>query len=303
MKEPQSTQKTLLTKSDKLLDFYEKLEDRLATLEKLAKDGKLTTTQIDFMAPSEKYDIYRGDLSFALTKDLRKSIGYTNKKDYVQVWIGICHGWAAASLVEKRPDRIAVIKSKTLKYKIKFYPHDIKALLSYFHSGQAEEANVLLGQPCRDYTGMRKGCSDIDPYSFQEFIVRSMKEKAKLVIDLDPGTSIWNQPIETYSLKEESVEKHKQGLRKSYTLTLKYGKESSPNHKIGGDIIKEAVYLYAIETNSRGKVIDSYWLEGSFQEPDFLWTPAKALGRDSKMRNSMLEVKDLYSLVNAYWSK
>jgi hypothetical protein len=50
----------------------------------------------------------------------------------VAPWMGICHGWAVASISMERPLHAVKVKSWNDQYTLTFFPSDIKALSSLF---------------------------------------------------------------------------------------------------------------------------------------------------------------------------
>lgn len=117
---------------------------------KLSEAYSLEQNQLDRLAPSEKYDLALGDLSFNLTHRLwdfsskwgqEKEFAYITKaaipENYVLakknkligLWEGICHGWAVAATVIPRPSRTVELQMPNGKY-LRFFPEDIKALTS-----------------------------------------------------------------------------------------------------------------------------------------------------------------------------
>ena len=56
------------------------------------------------LSPSEKYDLTMGDEQFSLTNQ-QKLEGSKNLGDDhdVESWMGICHGWAAGSVMAPKP--------------------------------------------------------------------------------------------------------------------------------------------------------------------------------------------------------
>lgn len=85
-----------------------------------------------FLSPSEKYDLIVGDLNFALTQSMwAQGKEYYDIDGKVEEWMGLCHGWAPASIVEPRPVRIVEVMSPDQKWKVVFNPSEIKGLVSY----------------------------------------------------------------------------------------------------------------------------------------------------------------------------
>ena len=84
------------------------------------------------LSPSEKYDLYLGDLDFTLLSEEKGQIMKTVKvprynKDFkIPEWEGLCHAWAPATIHYKNPEPVEVIGR--LGHVIPFGSSDIKAL-------------------------------------------------------------------------------------------------------------------------------------------------------------------------------
>ena len=82
------------------------------------KAYELKNFNLAALSPSEKYDLYLGDLDFTLTryerqrtqvlKTVKGSPEY-NKKFKIPEWEGLCHAWAPATIHYKNPEPVEVI--------------------------------------------------------------------------------------------------------------------------------------------------------------------------------------------------
>ena len=82
------------------------------------KAYQLKNFNLAALSPSEKYDLYLGDLDFTLTryerqrtqvlKTVKGSPEY-NKKFKIPEWEGLCHAWAPATIHYKNPEPVEVI--------------------------------------------------------------------------------------------------------------------------------------------------------------------------------------------------
>src|SRR5207245_2002266 len=94
-------------------------------------------------SPAEKYDLTVDDESFTLTNE-QKSEGKSQLQPNgdVEEWMGICHGWALASISVPKPMR-SVDYAGT-----KWFPQDIRALASLsWANGRSDFA--MLGGRCQ----------------------------------------------------------------------------------------------------------------------------------------------------------
>ena len=82
------------------------------------------------MSAAEKYDLLVGDNAFTLTrKMISAGAPYADEKGNVETWMGLCHGWAPASIMVPRPSHTIRTKASDGR-EIVFYPSDLKALAS-----------------------------------------------------------------------------------------------------------------------------------------------------------------------------
>jgi len=114
--------------------------------DRFAADLLRNSSSLDDLSPAEKYDILVGntvcptpadrelnnwnDRCFGFTKrSLRPGKGYWDEQKQVEGWMGICHGWAPASYMERTPYTSVNVVSAD-GFPMKFFPSDIKALAS-----------------------------------------------------------------------------------------------------------------------------------------------------------------------------
>jgi len=254
----------------------------LWTLLKSVASKLLPKSWIDKWSPAEKLDILMGDVkgdrAFPLTNFLKKEgLAYirgdvevkTNKKTgeiekilsqtkTVPLWMGKCHGWAAASTVVPK-----VIKGITLKspsgQEVYFHPDDIRGLITLQYS-QSPVASLFVGSRCNkkletdnpsekiaihEPTGAiwDDACFDNNPRTFHHVIANQVGiRKKSVVIDATLDAEVWNHPVREYSsiyfnldTMEEtySVEKAKvaYGRKKDQLLGLRNEKWSEAHTK------------------------------------------------------------------------
>ncbi len=162
------------------------------------------------LAPSEKYDLMMGDMSFDLTHRVwnfaetwgeEKKWGFLSSIDLpagfripkanklMALWEGICHGWALAAGAYPRPEKTVTFTLPNGK-KVPFYPDDIKALVSLLFANSVVQDNVLS-------EGYR--CNNKSPKQdeFGRFIDEMPKKEGEQLLprcaDVHPG--IWHASI------------------------------------------------------------------------------------------------------------
>lgn len=61
--------------------------------------------------------------------------------------MGICHGWAPASMLYSRPQKDVVMVAGDGRTKIKFYADDVRGLLALKHASTQND-NLFVGGRC-----------------------------------------------------------------------------------------------------------------------------------------------------------
>ncbi len=140
-------------------------------LEQLPKVMDMSEKELAKLAPSEKYDLLMGDMSFDLTNRVwqftedwgnNKKWGFLSSIEIPEgyrlpksnrlmaLWEGICHGWAVAAGVYPRPEKTVEVRLPNGK-RLPFYPDDIKALISLFYANSNVQDQVIVeGYRCDD---------------------------------------------------------------------------------------------------------------------------------------------------------
>ena len=171
------------------------------------------------MAPSEKYDFFAGDEKFTLTEaNWRAGRAYYDVDGKVESWMGICHGWAAASYMEPRPSHTVRVKSLTSGQGVEFLPDDVKALVSLrwaygavvdkdtgapatrFAGGRCDEKN-----PKKDVETGRiidPECFDLNPAVWHLIITNRVgREHRPFIMDATYDYEVWNHPVTSYTFR------------------------------------------------------------------------------------------------------
>lgn len=162
--------------------------------------------QIDAWAPSEKYDLSVNDLGFTLTREQKEEGAlFADEEGNVESWMGLCHGWAAAAIMAPKPVK-SVQAWGPEGSKIRFFPHDIRALTSLAWAN-GDYSSSFVGTRCNRKTpelsenGRVKDseCFDNNPASFHLALGNMIGlEKASFVMDAAFDYQVWNQPIKGY---------------------------------------------------------------------------------------------------------
>ena len=273
--------------------------------------SRYTKSNIEFLSPSERFDLLLSDNKFSLTKSMwAQGEKYFNANGSVERWMGICHGWAAASFMVKRPQKKITVKSFDGKLDIPFYPSDIKALASLLWASSRFET-LFVGGRCRSKfpelddndRPLSKDCLDNNPSTFHLALINRVgKQKKSFIMDATFDYEVWNQPVVSYSFEYfnpqtekvgslESSILNKKDFRKDkfensrssdakfilgINLTVNYGVETSPQQlefdNESHDQLSSANYQYDLEIDNNGKIIGGEW--HTEEHPDFLWLPS-----------------------------
>jgi hypothetical protein len=289
-------------------------------LSPLLRIGSANPKKYDTLSPAEKYDLLVGDSGRSLTAAALKSgKRYYDSEKKVAYWMGICHGWAAASYMTPRPSKEITVTAVDGITKINFYPSDIKALSSFlwanakYHSrfagGRCDQVN-----PKKNKYGriIDQNCFDTNPGTWHLSVVNQIGiSQRSLIMDSTYDHEVWNQPIYSYeysyfnpstlkatknlneaavplrTLKKDKYREYRSPKTVSVVgvaMTLIYMAETHPkkalNDNPSADRKIKVTYLYDLELDSTGNIIGGEWYQNA--HPDFLWSPDKGIRLLSK---------------------
>ncbi|WP_141732014.1 hypothetical protein [Oligoflexus tunisiensis] len=143
------------------------------------------------LSPAEKYDIYRGDFTYATVKSERTRTGilqtlrdHPSYKDdkTIETWFGLCHAWAPATVMFKEPAAISVTSKDQIK--VDFGASDIKALLTHMIDVDdgTTRFNTFMGVRCNSDIS-QTNASRLDREIFGQLEANN-NEKVEEAIDL-----------------------------------------------------------------------------------------------------------------------
>jgi hypothetical protein len=268
---------------------------------------------IDTLSPSEKYDILVGDSGFLLTQtQWNQGKPYYDRDGKVERWMGICHGWAPAAFMLKRPQHSVPVMGPDGQVKLKFYPSDIKALASLLWATTKTPVSFLGGrcndkEPKKDEVGriISQDCFDTNPGTWHLTVVNQIGvDKKSMVIDATFDYEVWNQPLVSYSysyfnpetlktstnleqskvslsdFSKDKFKKYRGPDAKSVVgiiMQVQYMMEVHPSTEETdseqNDNVVTARYMYDLELDKNDKIIGGEWYNN--KHPDFLWRPTK----------------------------
>lgn len=200
-------------------------------------------------APFEKYDLFaEGTYPGSLThwaENPKNNAVFDSTAEY---WLGYCHAWANAALLEPAPVPSAIGK-------VFFAVGDKKGLLTAAH---ADDLQVY-------------ATCDNDPAVFHRYILEYIGEqKIGIAADLDAGEEIWSHPIYQYDgMLNPSSSFDEVMLNIVYSDDINI---DSPDHV--GTVAKTAAYHYRLYKDENGDYTGGEWLGDSIADhPDAVWVP------------------------------
>lgn len=157
-------------------------------------------------SPAEKYDLTVGDSEFTLTNEQkREGRGFVGNDGNVEPWIGLCHGWAAASLFVPAP-KVPVHAIGLGGYAVIWYPDDIRAMATLAWAMGGYRSNFIGGrcnaQKPETYANGRlvqQDCFDTNPATFHLALGTFLGvAEVPFLADASFDYEVWNQPILSY---------------------------------------------------------------------------------------------------------
>ena len=279
--------------------------------------SKLTDAKIRTLSPAEKFDLFKGDANWTLTKLERdRTQVMTNKK--IARWWGLCHAWAPATIMYDSPDMV-IMKSKGGK-DIPFYASDIKALLTYnIHLFGKNKKTHFMGSRCnvslpKFLKGLTLGllseerylnlvrneeCNDMDPGAVHVALTNLIgKKKLGFVMDKTRGAEVWNQGVYAYDSHIEKTSKWRKltwrGLKvrgKVHRVRTKVTWVNEIGHvlkRVNPDKgLRPLIYKYDLYEDEDGDIIGGKWRQTT--RPDFFWRI-----EDPGIHDMMVGLGDLY---------
>jgi hypothetical protein len=264
--------------------------------------------EFNHLSPSEKYDLLLGLGTENLTKSSwAEGEAYYKEYGTVETWMGLCHGWSAASMMMPNPEKRVAIKTNIGT--LEFNPSDIKALGTLLWAKGQFNTRFVGGRcnlkgPAVDQMGRPKepDCLDNNPGTWHLAIVNQIGVfDRSFVMDATYDYQVWNQPvygyeytyynpktnIESKTLAEAIIKisdwqtdarKTVRATEAKYLVGIKmrvtYVSENSPNAtEFQESKFSNAEYLYDLELDSQNKIIGGEWY--SLNHPDFLWVADK----------------------------
>jgi hypothetical protein len=227
------------------------------------------------IGPLRKYDALTG-LQAAGWEARHKS------PSRAEAWFGYCHAWSAASLLEREPRqpiRAFGMAGRSLPLGI----GDQKGLLTICH--YSDPSNVF-GKRYEGKSG--DDFQDIYPDVLWKQLRFHLKQRGvPLVLDIDPGPSVWNYPVFHYRVSHRPLGS---GGRMLGRMELLMADDAvAPNHV--GTKLKRQVYQFTFQVRQGALMIGSGRWHGASRKwhPDFAWYPTGVKPENPHIRYAMVK--------------
>lgn len=216
-----------------------------------------------------------------------------------QYWEGFCHLWSPAGL---DPNSAFIIAMDKIYANVPFGIGDLKELTTYNYT---DSDAIFVGK--RNYGGdSKKASENLDPVDLLTVFDSNVGPgKDGVVLDIDPGAEVWNQPF--YSWKRTSKELTgdarkggPRGYKHTYEVSLhtEYAKEGEYAYR-GDTYLYELNWKMKVWTDKDGKIMKSSWIKDQSDKiPDFAWIPnvknqSENYKRLMKIAKDGISVKDI----------
>lgn len=157
-------------------------------------------------SPAEKWDLTVGDTDFTLTQQ-QKAAGarYRDETGDVAGWMGLCHGWAAASIAVPRPERpVDFVGASGVK--ISWLPDEVRSMVTLAWAN-AEIPTNYVGGRCDEKNAAtypngrlrQPECFDTNPSTFYLALGNLLgRQGSSFIMDISFDYQVWNQPVVAY---------------------------------------------------------------------------------------------------------
>lgn len=211
----------------------------------------------EILGPLKKYDALTGRKAEAW----ERTNNPTNPN--LPQWYGLCHGWAASSVMEIEPKTLLRSGNQTLSV------GDQKGWLAVCHD---DDVANFYGDRYGDGVG-NEDRQDIAPDELWMVLRRHIKEQGvPIILDLEPGEQVWNYPAFAYKIEHRPVSSGSpihQG-----TISIWFADDAVPKDFVG---LKRVFQRYRFQVEMRGDSVvmgTGKWIGESVKNhPDFAWFP------------------------------
>ncbi len=223
----------------------------------------------------------------------------------VPLWWGICHAWAAASILHEEPQHAVVHNGVT------FNVTDLKALLTLvYNTAETKQISLRCERSKSEisydaaHRPVESACRDSNAGTFHLVLTNFIGlQRRAFIEDRSMDSDVWNQPVRQYRvLQMKEISQHKAnrvlGIGGSdypynhaaqrfvyVSMDVGYLREAAPDvDGFLGNRVNEFtfhdIYNYVLELDRHGNIIGGEWANISKRpdgakdgHPDFLWVP------------------------------
>lgn len=242
----------------------------------------------------------------------------------IPMWFGLCHGWAAASILIPEPKHAVTVRG------VEFKVNDIKALLTIVHDKTPslqvslrcdDDEKVIETDSTGRPTDAYRACRDSNAGAYHVLLANFLgKRQESFVEDNTWDAPVWNYPLRSFEIVEsEDVSADEanrlldvSGTRYRYNAEaakLTYVKTNV--YYIGEDMPRRHephpsadantyvdTYEYILEMDGDGKIVGGEWVGDSMQaHPDFLWLPSKE--EPGSTNDGVMSYKEVMEIAHA----
>lgn len=195
-----------------------------------------------------------------------------------ETWEGFCHNWAPAGL---DPAINLMVSMDRIYMDVPFGIGDLRELTTYVLPDSSDLA--WFGIRNNEKKGKKKPENELDPVDLMTIFENYVgKGKPGIVMDVDPGYKVWNQPFYEWTRTATRVTKAadmgprrppKKGRAYRVVLDAKYAVEADYAWR-DGTVSRDTKWEFWVYTDKSGRIVDSAWdREASDDIPDFAWAP------------------------------
>ncbi len=191
-------------------------------------------------------------------------------------WEGFCHNWAPAGL---DPAINFMVSMDKIYADVPFGIGDLRELTTFTLPDSYDYA--WFGKRHDDKDNEEKPEDSLDPVDMLTIMENYVGEgKPGIVLDVDPGYMVWNQPVYKWKRDAKRVTKAEEmGPKKApaggrvykVNLTATYGVEGQFGYR-GETLSRDISWNMFVYTDKNGNIVDSAW-DGYNKVPDFAWAP------------------------------
>lgn len=227
------------------------------------------------LSPAEKYDIFMGRFDYPTVYSERRRVSPNNPR-----WWGLCHGWAAASVLYAEPKPVVLTGPSGIA--IPFGASDVKALLTYYQGEIARVNTRGAGARCNldisnnSGAANRTECRDVNAGTFHVILANQLGlQRRPIIADVTRDLQVWNQPIYSFNARIRGYGNPSSGsapgtVREAIVdASITYADGTGPNYAAGVRDDTTRSYSYRLELDGDGRVLGGQWL--TRDRPDFFW--------------------------------